>query len=246
MCLSVLLFVAPAALQLPIRSPRLLPKSAGIARSSPIFACSTREEQIGALGVPDSVGKPLVLLLATQAILFVGVGACLPALPLYGAALGLPASATGVVISTPAVALLLLSRASGGVVDNVGRKPAMLVGMAAIAISDAGTALATDCRRCLARLGLAGRSLSESGERAFLSDLAQRARSCAAARSRRSRPSPPPASPSARPSGRGRRGVRRARRLPVRHGRRARRPDRLQLFAGDARARRRRRRRRGR
>ena len=127
--------------------------------------------------MPDSVGKPLVLLLATQAILFVGVGACLPALPLYGAALGLPASATGVVISTPAVALLLLSRASGGVVDNVGRKPAMLVGMAAIAISDAGTALATGLPTLLvARLGLgAGRSLSESGERAFLSDLAQRA-----------------------------------------------------------------------
>ena len=127
--------------------------------------------------MPDSVGKPLVLLLATQAILFVGVGACLPALPLYGAALGLPASATGVVISTPAVALLLLSRASGGVVDSVGRKPAMLVGMAAIAISDAGTALATGLPTLLvARLGLgAGRSLSESGERAFLSDLAQRA-----------------------------------------------------------------------
>ena len=58
--------------------------------------------------MPDSVGRPLVLLLATQAILFVGVGACLPALPLYGAALGLPASATGVVISTPAVALGVL------------------------------------------------------------------------------------------------------------------------------------------
>ena len=53
----------------------------------------------------------------------------------------------------------------------------MLVGMAAIAISDAGTALATGLPTLLvARLGLgAGRSLSESGERAFLSDLAQRA-----------------------------------------------------------------------
>ena len=179
MLLETLLFVAPAALQLQIR--RAVPHSVAAAlhtpRLAPVFACSTREEQIGALGVPDSVGKPLVLLLATQAILFVGVGACLPALPLYGAALGLPASATGVVISTPAVALLLLSRASGGVVDNVGRKPAMLVGMAAIAISDAGTALATGLPTLLvARLGLgAGRSLSESGERAFLSDLAQRA-----------------------------------------------------------------------
>ena len=204
MCLSVLLFVAPAALQLQIR--RAVPHSVAAAlhtpRLAPVFACSTREEQIGALGVPDSVGKPLVLLLATQAILFVGVGACLPALPLYGAALGLPASATGVVISTPAVALLLLSRASA-----------------------ASSTMSAASRRCwsawrrsrsptraprwrrglptllVARLGLgAGRSLSESGERAFLSDLAQRGRSCAAARSRRSRPSPPPASPSARPS----------------------------------------------
>ena len=62
----------------------------------------------------------------------------------------------------------------------------MLVGMAAIAISDAGTALATGLPTLLvARLGLgAGRSLSESGERAFLSDLAQRAPELRGARSR--------------------------------------------------------------
>ena len=69
----------------------------------------------------------------------------------------------------------LLSRAAGGVVDSVGRKPAMLVGMAAIAISDAGTALARDCRRCLWRASAGVPLAHESGERAFLSDLAQRA-----------------------------------------------------------------------
>ncbi len=124
---------------------------------------------------PPPVSAPLALLLFSQLTLFVGVGAVIPTLPLYAQSIGLSASLSGVVLSTPALALLLLARASGGYADRA-RKPAMLYGMALIAVSDLGTAVATGLPALLlARFGLgAGRCLSESGERGMLADMAAR------------------------------------------------------------------------
>lgn len=116
---------------------------------------------------------PLSLLYFSQLILFIGVGAVIPTLPLYAKEIGLSASANGLVISCPAVALLLLSRISGEYADKA-RKPAMIFGMAIIALSDLGTALSTSLAPLLlARFGLgAGRCISESGERGLLADFA--------------------------------------------------------------------------
>ena len=79
-------------------------------------------------------------------------------------------------ISAPAVALLLGAKFGGNFAD-IARKPAMLLGMAIIAVSDVGTALANGLETLiLARLGLGlGRCISESGERGMLADLASRA-----------------------------------------------------------------------
>jgi MFS family permease len=119
------------------------------------------------------VFRPLVLLLFAQFILFIGVGAVIPAIPLYGQEIGLSQASNGIVISAPAVALLLGAKWGGNYAD-VARKPAMLLGMLVIAISDIGTALSTNLPALfLARLGLgAGRCIAESGERGMLADLA--------------------------------------------------------------------------
>jgi predicted MFS family arabinose efflux permease len=134
------------------------------------------EELPTLFGLPrENVAQPLGLLLAAQFVLFVGVGAVIPTLPLYGKSIGLSSAVNGIVISAPAVALLLGARPAGAFADCA-RKPAMIGGMALIAISDVGTAFATSLAPLVvARLGLgAGRCISESGERGMLADLAAR------------------------------------------------------------------------
>ena len=124
-------------------------------------------------GVPSETAKSLSLLLFSQFVLFIGVGAVIPSIPLYGKEIGLSSAANGIVISAPALALLLLAKSAGQYADKL-RKPAMLWGMLIIAISDLGTAVAQSIvPLVIARLGLgAGRCISESGERGMLADLA--------------------------------------------------------------------------
>jgi len=132
------------------------------------------EEEFLFFGVPETTAKPLALLLFAQFILFIGVGAVIPSIPLYGKEIGLSAAMNGIVISVPALALLLLAKPAGQYADRA-RKPAMIWGMLIIAISDFGTAVATSIIPLIvARLGLgAGRCISESGERGMLADLAE-------------------------------------------------------------------------
>ena len=129
------------------------------------------EEQSSA--ADDEILRHFSLLVVSQFVLFLGVGAVIPTIPLYSQAIGLSSSVNGVVISAPALALLLVSRVSGEFADAA-RKPAMMGGMAVIALSDVGTALANDLPGLvLARLGLGlGRGYAEAGERGMLTDLA--------------------------------------------------------------------------
>eukprot|EP00529_Nitzschia_sp_RCC80_P012234 CAMPEP_0113509768 /NCGR_PEP_ID=MMETSP0014_2-20120614/37757_1 /TAXON_ID=2857 /ORGANISM="Nitzschia sp." /LENGTH=581 /DNA_ID=CAMNT_0000405631 /DNA_START=116 /DNA_END=1861 /DNA_ORIENTATION=- /assembly_acc=CAM_ASM_000159 len=124
----------------------------------------------------DNVWGSFALLLFSQFLLFTGVGAVIPSIPLYGKELGLTGSANGIVISAPAVALLLCANAGGQFADKQGRKKGMIYGMILIAVSDVGTALSQNLLTLtMARLGLgAGRAISESGERGMLADLANR------------------------------------------------------------------------
>ena len=128
-------------------------------------------------GIPrEPLAQPLFALLSAQLILFIGVGAVIPTLPLYGKAIGLSSAVNGVVIAAPAVALLLGARLAGAYADQA-RKPAMVGGMALIVAADTGTALADSLLPLLcARLALgAGRCVSEAGERGMLADLAEQA-----------------------------------------------------------------------
>ena len=122
--------------------------------------------------LPEDVEKPFSLLLFSQFVLFIGVGAVIPTIPLYGKAIGLTGASTGVVIAAPAVALLLGAQPCGKFSDAA-RKPAMLIGMAVIALSDLGTALSTSLiPLVISRFGLgAGRCISEAGERGMLADF---------------------------------------------------------------------------
>ena len=128
-------------------------------------------------GLPrEAVGEPLAILLASQFVLFIGVGALLPALPLYAQSIGLSGSANGIVLSAPALAMLALNLPAGKLVDSWGRKQMMVAGMFVIALSDLAT---SQCRTALAlipaRLSLgAGRAAAENGDRAYLADLTER------------------------------------------------------------------------
>mmetsp|Transcript_27195 Transcript_27195/g.29297 ORF Transcript_27195/g.29297 Transcript_27195/m.29297 type:complete len:616 (-) Transcript_27195:551-2398(-) len=132
---------------------------------------SSEEEEEAERGI---IG-PFTLLLTSQFLLFIGVGAVIPSIPLYGKEIGLSGAANGIIISAPAVALFLAANWSGRRAD-LARKPAMMIGMAIIAISDVGTALAQALPSLIvARLGLgAGRALSEAGERGMLLDFSNR------------------------------------------------------------------------
>ena len=125
-------------------------------------------------GAPAKTARSLLLFFLAQFVLFIGVGAVIPTIPLYGKEIGLSSAANGVVISAPALALLILAKPAGEYADRA-RKPAIILGMIIIALSDLGTALAQSIVPLLvARLGLgAGRCISESGERGMLADLAE-------------------------------------------------------------------------
>lgn len=137
----------------------------------------TAEDDDLLFGLPKrDVGEPLAILLASQFVLFIGVGALLPALPLYAQSIGLSGGANGIVLSAPALAMLLLNLPAGKLVDSWGRKQMMMAGMAVIALSDLAT---SQCRTVAAlvpaRLALgAGRAAAENGDRAYLADLTDR------------------------------------------------------------------------
>ena len=117
---------------------------------------------------------PFALILFSQLVLFIGVGAIIPAIPLYGQSIGLSQAANGIVISAPAIMLLLCAQWGGNFADRA-RKPAMMLGMALIALSDIGTAFASTLPVLIfVRLGLgAGRCIAESGERGMIADIAR-------------------------------------------------------------------------
>ena len=122
-----------------------------------------RVRRVSLTAAPNSneidVQRTLATLIAAQVILFVGVGAVIPVVAIYGReTLGLSAAASGVVVSAPALALLLGAKIGGAYADRA-RKPALVGGMLFIALSDAGTALASSLAPLVvARLGLgAGR-----------------------------------------------------------------------------------------
>eukprot|EP00592_Proboscia_alata_P010428 CAMPEP_0194362864 /NCGR_PEP_ID=MMETSP0174-20130528/10712_1 /TAXON_ID=216777 /ORGANISM="Proboscia alata, Strain PI-D3" /LENGTH=469 /DNA_ID=CAMNT_0039136037 /DNA_START=227 /DNA_END=1636 /DNA_ORIENTATION=+ len=116
--------------------------------------------------------QPLALILLSQFVLFIGVGAVIPTLPLYAKSIGLSSAANGIVLSAPALTLLILAKPSGRFSDNA-RKPALIGGLMLYAISDLGTALSSSIPPLLfTRLGLgAGICAKEAGERGMLADL---------------------------------------------------------------------------
>ena len=127
-------------------------------------------------GLPRDTYEPLRTLLASQFVLYLGVGALLPALPLYAQAIGLSSGANGLVISAPAAAMLALNLPLGQAADRYGRKPLMIGGMAVMALADVATARATSVASLVpARVILGvGRCGCECGDRAFLADLCAR------------------------------------------------------------------------
>ncbi|CAL6279068.1 unnamed protein product [Bathycoccus prasinos] len=131
---------------------------------------AARKEVPNIYGIPrDAVFAPLAGLLVSQLVLYIGVGVLLPALPLYAQSIGLSQSANGLVISAPALAMLILNVPTGQMADRYGRKPVMIAGLGIMAVADIGTALAKTMVFLIpTRLLLGG------GDRAYLADLTKR------------------------------------------------------------------------
>ena len=174
LCCSFLT-IGQAPPSLPLRH-QLQVQHAGSLRAGRVALNLAPDKKPATFGVPEEIAQPLGLLFTLQFLLFIGVGAVIPTIPLYGKAIGLSSAVNGIVIGAPAVALLTLARPAGEFADRA-RKPAMLGGMALITFADIGTATAGSLAPLVAaRLALgAGRCVSESGERGFLADLAGRA-----------------------------------------------------------------------
>jgi hypothetical protein len=80
---------------------------------------AARKEVPNIYGIPrDAVFAPLAGLLVSQLVLYIGVGVLLPALPLYAQSIGLSQSANGLVISAPALAMLILNVPTGQMADR--------------------------------------------------------------------------------------------------------------------------------
>jgi len=138
---------------------------------------AARKEVPNIYGIPrDAVFAPLAGLLVSQLVLYIGVGVLLPALPLYAQSIGLSQSANGLVISAPALAMLILNVPTGQMADRYGRKPVMIAGLGIMAVADIGTALAKTMVFLIpTRLLLGvGRAACEGGDRAYLADLTKR------------------------------------------------------------------------
>ena len=88
--------------------------------------------------VAPDVMRPITLLLLSQIVLFLGVGAVIPTILLYGQNIGLSLASNSIVISAPALALMLIvNRAAEGYADMMG-------GMAIIALTYLGTAYSSN------------------------------------------------------------------------------------------------------
>ena len=112
----------------------------GVSSTTPSPDPNDGDENDVVFGLPrKAVAEPFGILLGSQFVLFVGVGALLPALPLYAQSIGLSGSANGVVLSAPALAMLLLNLPAGKLVDSWGRKQMMMAWMFVIALSDFAT-----------------------------------------------------------------------------------------------------------
>ena len=146
------------------------------ASRAPATGADSEDDSWWAFGVGEDVARPLRALLLSQLVLFLGVGALLPALPLYAQSIGLSPSSNGLVISAPALAMLALNAPFGRATDRFGRKPMMIGGMVIMAIADVATGMSRSIvalvpARVLLGVGRAG---SECGDRAFLADLCAR------------------------------------------------------------------------
>ena len=84
-----------------MQPPRTTLKPHAIAARRPVSLTAAPNDEI-------DVQRTLATLIAAQVVLFVGVGAVIPVVAIYGReTLGLSAAASGVVVSAPALALLL-------------------------------------------------------------------------------------------------------------------------------------------
>ena len=131
------------------------------------------EKEEVATNLPKGMTKTVAILTGSQFINNLGFGCVIPVLPLFASDMGLGASGVGMILSTSALARIVLNMPFGRLADKIGRKPLMVGGQLLTAGASIGTGFATSLPALLAcRLMLGcGSSSALAGSGAYMADI---------------------------------------------------------------------------
>ncbi|CAE7702732.1 norA [Symbiodinium microadriaticum] len=120
--------------------------------------------------------RQLAVLSASGAVLNLGFGVVIPALPALSQELGFGALGVGLLLGVPGLARVLVNLPAGVLVDRLGRVPAMVAGELVAALGCLGTALGTSIGTMLPLrfLGGSGASLAAAGSAAYVADMTEK------------------------------------------------------------------------
>ena len=126
--------------------------------------------------LPEGMTKTVAILTGSQFINNLGFGCVIPVLPMFAAEMGLGASGVGLILSTSALARIVLNMPFGRLADKVGRKPLMVGGQLLTATASIGTGLVTSLPALLAMRLLLGTGSSSAlaGSGAYMADITDR------------------------------------------------------------------------
>jgi len=126
-----------------------------------------------ACSIPER--KQLVVVSVSGAMLHVGFGVVIPALPALSEQLGFGAFGIGLLLAAPNLARVLCNLPAGALVDRLGRVPGMVGGELLAAVGCLGTALGSSLSTMLPCrfLGGAGGALASAASAAYIADMTE-------------------------------------------------------------------------
>ena len=127
----------------------------------------------GLFGLPEGTAGPASIMTGAMFFNNLGFGCVVPVLPLFATSMGLGPTGVGTILSTSALARLLMNIPMGRAADKLGRKPVMVAGGATIAMASVATGVCWDLNSLLAcRLAVGcGGSAATAATGAYMADL---------------------------------------------------------------------------
>ena len=130
----------------------------------------------GLLDLPEGVTKQVGIMTGAMFFSNLGFGCVVPVLPLFATSMGLGATGVGTILSTAALARLVMNIPMGRAADRLGRKPLMVGGQATVAAASVATGFAGNLPAMLACRMLVGcgGSAAGAGTGAYMADITAR------------------------------------------------------------------------